>query len=395
MTVHPAPSSAPPSFGWTEEQSAFRDHVAKFARGRLAGDLRARPDPDAFPRELWRACAEFGVHGIPIPEAYGGAGQDAVDAVIAMEALAYECADQGLLFSINAQMWSVEMPILRFGTEDQKRRYLPGLCDGSVIGAHGMSEPDSGSDAFAMRTRAVREGDSYRLNGSKTFVTNAPEADLFLVFATVNPQRGMWGVTAFLIDRDTPGLAVGKRIEKMGLTTSPMAEVVLDDCEVPASSMLGREGQGAAIFNHSMGWERACILSTSVGAMARQFETCLEYVKVRRQFGKPIGDFQLVASKIADMKLRLETSRLLLHKATVSQANDRDGALDGAMAKLYISDAAVQSGLDAIQIHGGYGYTREYDAERELRDAIGGRLYSGTSEIQRLLIARHLGLTPA
>ena len=394
MTSQAPADTAPPSFGWSGEQSAFRDHVAKFARARLSSDARAGLPEEAFSREMWQACAEFGVHGIPIPEMYGGAGQDAMDAVIAMEALGYECADQGLLFSINAQMWSVEMPILRFGTDEQKQRYLPGLCDGSVIGAHGMSEPDSGSDAFAMRTRAVRDGDSYRLTGSKTFVTNAPEADLFLVFATVNPKRGMWGVTAFLIDRGTPGITVGKRIEKMGLTTSPMAEVVLDDCVVPVSSMLGREGQGAAIFNHSMGWERACILGTTVGAMARQFETCLEYAKTRRQFGKAIGDFQLVASKIADMKLRLETSRMLLHKATLSQANDRDGALDGAMAKLYISDAAVQSGLDAIQIHGGYGYTREYAAERELRDAIGGRLYSGTSEIQRLLIARHLGLAP-
>ncbi|MGQ0715417.1 MAG: acyl-CoA dehydrogenase family protein [Gemmatimonadaceae bacterium] len=387
-------AGASPTFGWTEEQSAFRDHVARFARTHLSGDLRVRENPEAFARDLWVACAEFGIHGIPIPEIYGGGGQDAVDAVIAMEALGQECADQGLLFSINAQMWSIEMPILRFGTEEQKRRYLPALCDGSTIGAHGMSEPDSGSDAFAMRTRAIREGDNYRITGSKTFVTNAPEADLFLVFATVNPKRGMWGVTSFLIERGTPGLSVGKRIEKMGLTTSPMAEVVLEDCVVPANGMLGREGQGAAIFNHSMGWERACILGTTVGALARQFETCLEYAKTRTQFGKPIGSFQLVASKIADMKLRLETSRLLLLKATMSQANDRDGALDGAMAKLYISDAAVQSGLDAIQIHGGYGYTREYDAERELRDAIGGRLYSGTSEIQRLLIARHLGLTP-
>jgi hypothetical protein len=209
----------------------------------------------------------------------------------------------------------------------------------------------------------------------------------------VNPQRGMWGVTAFLIEGGTPGLRVGRPIDKMGLTGSPMAEVILEDCEVPAECLLGKEGQGAAIFNHSMGWERACILGTNVGAMARQLDTCLDYVKTRRQFGRPIGDFQLVASKIADMKLRLETSRLLLEKAAESQAAEK-GALDGALAKLYISDAAVQSGLDAIQIHGGYGYTREYEAERELRDAIGSRLYSGTSEIQRLIIARHLGLSP-
>lgn len=373
------------------EAEGFEQHVRSFARSLSRGDACAHSA--GFSREDWRQCAEFGLHGIPIPESYGGIGRSASDAVAAMVALGTEGIDQGLLFSINAQVWSIEMPILRFGTEEQKRQYLPPLCDGSVIGAHGMSEPDSGSDAFAMRTRAVREANGYRLNGSKTFVTNAPVADLFLVFATVNPQRGMWGVTAFLIERGTPGLRVGRPIEKMGLTSSPMAEVILEDCLVPTHGLLGKEGQGAAIFNHSMGWERACILGTNVGAMARQLATCLDYVKTRHQFGKPIGDFQLVASKIADMKLRLETSRLLLQKAAESQALDK-GALDGALAKLYISDAAVQSGLDAIQVHGGYGYTREYEAERELRDAIGARLYSGTSEIQRLIIARQLGLSP-
>ena len=312
--------------------------------------------------------------------------------MLAMEALGYACPDQGLLFSIHAHMWAVQLPILHFGTEEQKRYHLPRLCDGSWIAAHAMSEPESGTDAFGLHSSAERRGDRYILNGSKTFVTNAPEADLFLVFATVNKARGMWGITGFLIERGTKGMSIGSPISKLGLRTSPMAEVFLDDCEVPATARLGKEGQGSAIFNHSMAWERSCILATSVGAMEQQLESCIEYVKVRKQFNRSIGSFQLVASRIADMKIRLETSRLLLYRAAASQVDGGMSALDAAIAKLYISEAAVQSGLDAIQVHGGYGYMTEYQVERGLRDALGGRLYSGTSEIQRLIIARSLGL---
>jgi alkylation response protein AidB-like acyl-CoA dehydrogenase len=343
---------------------------------------------------LWRACADFGIQGLPIPEEYGGSGQDPLTTMLAMEALGRGCPDQGLLFSIHAHMWSIEMPILKFGTPEQRARYLPKLCDGSMIGAHGMTEPDTGSDAFGMRTRAVRQGDHYVLNGSKMFVTNAPEADLLLAFATVAPERGMWGITAFLIERNTPGLSIGNHIDKMGLTTSPMAEVVLEDCEIPAENLLGREGQGSVIFNHSMAWERSCILASTVGALDRQLDECVLYARERHQFGKPIGSFQLVAARIADMKVRLETARLLLYRAAWTHSSGGNNALEGALAKLYISEAAVQSGLDAIQIHGGYGFMKEFGIERDLRDAVGARLYSGTSEIQRLLIARHLGLSP-
>jgi alkylation response protein AidB-like acyl-CoA dehydrogenase len=379
-------------FGWSEDQVRLREGVMHFAREELDRDFLTRARAGTFSRDLWRKCAAFGIQGLPIPEEYGGSNQDAVTTSLAMEALGCGCRDQGLLFSLHAQMWSVEMPILKFGTEDQKRRYLPRLCDGSWIGAHGMSEPDSGSDAFGLHARADRRGSGYVLNGSKTFVTNAPEADLVLAFATVDRTKGMWGVTAFLIDRGTTGLSVGKTIEKMGLTTSPMAELFLDDCAVPAESMLGREGQGAAIFNHSMAWERSCILGSTVGAMERQLDNCVAYVKTRHQFGKPIGSFQLVAGKIAEMKVRLETARLLLYRAAWAHSRGDSNALEGAIAKLYISEASVQSALDAIQLHGGYGYMKEFDSERELRDAIGGRLYSGTPEILKLIIARNLGL---
>ncbi|HEX9729001.1 MAG TPA: acyl-CoA dehydrogenase family protein [Gemmatimonadales bacterium] len=381
-------------FAWSEEQLAFRDSVVEFARRSLVDNVEERDRAGTFSRELWERCAEFGIQGLPFAEEHGGMGQDIVTTMLGMEALGYACRDQGLLFSIHAHMWSVAMPIHTFGTDAQKEAYLPKLLDGRWIGAHGMSEPDSGSDAYSLRARAERRGDRYVLNGTKMFVTNAPVADLFVVFATVDPAKGMFGVTGFVLEKGTKGLTVGNTIHKMGLTTSPMSEVILEDCEVAETCRLGAEGQGTSIFAHSMGWERACILGSTVGGMQHQLETCIKYAKSRKQFGKPIGSFQLVASKIVDLKLRLETSRLLLYRAAVSQAGGTEHAMDAALAKLYISEAAVQSALDAMQIHGGYGYTKEYGVERDLRDALGGKLYSGTSEIQRLIIARYLGLRP-
>ncbi|MEX2375139.1 MAG: acyl-CoA dehydrogenase family protein [Dehalococcoidia bacterium] len=379
---------------WTDEQRALQETVEDFAIGRLNEDLHQRLASGSFPRALWKECADFGILGLPIPERYGGQDRGVIATVLAMEALGKGCRDQGLLFSMHAHMWSVVMPILAFGTEDQRERYVAALCDGRLIGAHGMSEPDSGSDAFSMRTRADRVEGGYRLNGTKTFVTNAPVADMFVVFATVDRSKGMWGVTAFLIDKGTSGLSVSEPFKKMGLRTSPMAEIVLEDCVVRDDAVLGKPGQGAAIFNHSMAWERSCILASQVGAMEHQLDVCLRYAKERKQFGKPIGDFQLVAARIADMKVRLDTSRLLLYRAAWAMAEDDGAEMASAVAKLYISEAALASALDAIRTHGGYGYMEEFEVERDLRDFLGGTMYSGTSDIQRLLVARHLGLRP-
>jgi alkylation response protein AidB-like acyl-CoA dehydrogenase len=334
------------------------------------------------------------VFGMPAPARFGGTEHDVVTAVVAMEALGYGCRDQGLLFSIHAHLWAVLMPVLGFGSEELQQRFVPGLVDGSLIGAHAISEPESGSDTFAMRATATRDGDHYVLNGVKTWATNAPIADVFVVFASTNPRYGMLGVSAFVVERDTPGLKVSKPFKKMGLTTSPMAEVLLEDCRVPVGNRLGREGQGAAVFNHSMGWERACILASQLGGLTYQFERSLAYAKERRQFGRPIGDFQLVATKLVDMQLRLETSRLLLYRTAWKQSRGEDITSDAAMVKLYLGEAAVQSSLDAIQVHGANGYMTEYGFERDLRDAIGGRIYSGSAEIQRLIIARAMGLKP-
>ena len=284
------------------------------------------------------------------------------------------------------------MPILKFGSDDQRQRFLTPLCRGSWIGAHGMSEPDSGSDAFSLRTVAERRANHYVLNGGKTFVSNAPVADVFLVFASIDLSKGALGVTGFLIERTFPGFTVGQPIAKMGLKTSPMAELSFDNCLVPAENRLGREGRGATIFNDSMEWERSCILASTLGTMQRQLEHSVRYAKERRQFGKPIGQFQSVSNRLAEMKVRLETARLLLYRAAWMKQQGCPAGLEAAAAKLYVSEAMVRNGLDAVQIHGGYGYTTEYEFERELRDAVGSTLYSGTSEIQRAIIARHLGL---
>jgi alkylation response protein AidB-like acyl-CoA dehydrogenase len=379
-------------FAWTPDQIALRDAVLEFAHRALEDDVIRRDREGEFSRPLWTRCAEFGIQGLPFPEAYGGRGSDVLTTVLALEALGYGCRDSGLLFGIGAQMWSVQMPILRFGTDDQRRRYLPRLCDGTIIGAHGMTEPDSGSDAFSLRTTAERRGDRYVLNGAKTFVSNAPVADVFLVFASIDRSKGVLGLTSFLVDRETPGFRVSAPIEKMGLTTSPMAELIFEDCEVPAENRLGREGRGAAIFDDSMEWERSCILAPFVGTLQRQLETCVRYAKDRRQFGKRIGDFQAVSGRLVQMKARLETGRLLLYRAAWTKQQGLPAAGEAALAKLYLGEACLQSSLDAVQVHGGYGFTREYELERTVRDSVGGRLYSGTSEMQAAIIARTLGL---
>jgi len=379
-------------FDLSPEQQELKDNAVRFARKELSTDLIERDRAGTFPRDLWRKCADYGVLGFPFPEEYGGANGDILSTMILMEGLGCGCKDSGLLFALNGQMWTVQRPIFRFGSDEQRGRYLPELCRGNLIGAHGMTEPESGSDAFSLRTTAKRRGDFYILNGSKTFSTSAPEADVFIVFATIDKTKGFLGITGFIVERGFPGFHVGRPIEKMGLRTAPMAELVFEDCQVPVANRLGREGNGAAIFNDAASWERTCILASLIGAMERQLATCISYAQQRRQFQKPIGKFQSIANRIADMKVRLETSRLILYRAGWAKQQQGSTAMESAVAKLYLSEAWVKSCLDAVQIHGGYGYTVEYEQERDLRDAVGSTIYSGTSEIQRNIIASNLGL---
>jgi alkylation response protein AidB-like acyl-CoA dehydrogenase len=378
-------------FAWNEEQAAFRKEVLRFAREELKDDVIARDHNEEFSRTLWEKCAKFGIQGLPIPTEYGGGGADILTTVCALEALGYGCHDNGLLFSINAHMWSSEIPIWNFGTEEQKRKYLPGLVSGG-LGLHAMTEPGSGSDAYSLKTRAERKGDHYILNGSKTFSSNAPNADVTIVFANLDPSRGPNGVTAFLVDKGTPGFTVGRKLHKMGLRTSPMAELALQDCEIPVKNLLGKEFGGQAVFTSSMEWERICILASHLGAMQRIMETCVKYAKERKQFGEPIGKFSAIANKIADMDVRLETGRLALYKAAWMKSQGRHPLREASIAKLYVSEACVKSCLEAIQLHGGYGYMTEYELERELRDAVAGTIYSGTSEVHRVIIANMMGL---
>ncbi len=379
-------------FSWSEEQLTFRQAVVDFAKNELNQGLMERDQAGEFSRESWQKLARFGIIGLPFPEQYGGSDADILTTMLAMEALGYGSGDNGVIFGINAQMWSVMMPILKFGSEAVKQKYLPGMCRGELIGAHGMSEPDSGSDAYSMRTRADKVEGGYVLNGAKTFVSNGPVSDLAVVFATVDPKRGMWGVTAFVVETGAPGYTISRTIEKLGLRTSPMGEQIFQDCFIPEENRLGPVGAGANIFKDSMEWERACILGSHVGAMERQLELSIAYAREREQFGQPIGKFQTVANRIVDMKVRLETARLLLYKVAWLKSEGKTAVLEAAIAKLYLAETFVASGLDAIRTFGGWGYTTEFEVERDLRDAIGGMLYSGTSDIQRNIIARMLGL---
>lgn len=376
----------------TEDQRSLKRSVAEFARGVLNDGLDRRDQEAAFPRDAWRRCAELGLQGLPVPPAYGGLGAAATTIAAALQGLGYGCADNGLIFSLNAHMWACEVPLVAFGTEEQKRRYLPRLCDGSLIAAHAMSEPGSGSDAFSLSTTAVQRGESWILNGSKTYATNAPDSDLFIVFATTNRRLGFAGLCAFLVERDVPGLTIGRPFSKMGLRTSHMSELFLTDCEVPAAALLGRQGNGMAIFNHSMRWERSLILAASVGTMERQLQRCIRYAREREQFGQPIGHFQAVAHRIVEMKLRLETAHLMLYRMAALLDDDTATDLDAAMTKLHLSECFVRSSLDAVHVHGGAGYMTEVGLERDVRDAVGSQFYSGTSDMQRNVIARHLGL---
>ena len=376
----------------TEEQRTWQEAAIELAKKELCRDVTARDRDERFDREAWQRCADFGVLGMPVPKEYGGLGLGLVDVIAVMEGLGYGGKDAGLIFSLNAHLWTNTIPILRYGTEEQKKRWLPGLSDGTWIGANGASEPDSGSDVFAMRTRAEKRGDVYVLNGTKMFVTNAPVSDVIVSYATIDPKLGPLGITGFIVERSARGVTITKPIEKMGLRTSPMAEVVFEDVEVPVANRLGREGRGVEVFECSMEWERGCILASCLGVMRRQLERCIEHARSRKQFGKPIGKFQAVAHKIVEMKLRLESCRPLVYRIGALKDAGKDATLQAALAKIAVADAFVKSGLDAVQVFGGYGYMVEYELERELRDAVASTIYSGTSEIQRNIAARCLGL---
>ena len=347
---------------------------------------------DQFDRDKWQQCARFGVLGWFVPKQYGGEGLSVVSTIYALEALGYGCPDNALTLALNGQMWSVQEPILKFGSSEQKNEFLPKLCSGELIATHAMTELESGSDSFNLATTAKPVDGGYILNGRKSYLGLAPVADLALVFANTNPDAGQWGISAFLVDTHSEGVTLSAPIEKMGLKSNPLGEIELADCFVDSSRRLGPEGVGVSLFTQSMDWERGFVFASHVGSMARQLDQCVEYSRNRKQFKQPISKFQAVSHRIAEMKSRLEISRLLVNNVARLKDQGQPAVLEAAMAKLYVSEAFVSNSMDAIRIHGALGYLTDYQVERDLRDATAGVIYSGTSDIQRNIIASQLGL---
>ena len=379
-------------FGWTDEQVRLRRGAVEFASARLADGVRERDRDGTFSRELWNACAEFGLQGLLTADVdvSDGSAEDLLSAVAVLEGIGYGARDNGLVFSVVAHAASCAEPLAIFGSDAQREEWLPRLADGSVIGATGITEPDSGSSALTLATTAVQDGAGWVLNGSKTFVTNAPIADLFVVYARTG--QGFGGISCFVVPRDTPGLSIGPSIEKMGLRTSPMALLHLEACRVPSSSLVGAVGSGAMIFSQTMEVERLLVMAPAIGVMERLLEQCVLHALQRKPGGTAIGKYQAIAHRIADMELQLEAARLLLHRAAWQHGRRGTATRESALAKLAVSEAYVEFCRSAMQIFGGYGYTAEYEIERELRDALAATLYVGTSEIQRNLVAGLRGL---
>lgn len=380
-------------FALTADQLTLRDEIVSFARAELNAGAAERDREQIFSREVWRSCGTLRLQGLLVPEEYGGRGLDPLSATIAIEALGYGCRDGGLAFAICAHLLACVVPIWKHGTEEQKRHYLPGLSDGTLIAANAMSEPESGSDAFALATRAEPDGAGFRLTGHKTFVSNGPVADVVVAYAATDLERGYHGgITAFLIPCETPGVRAEARIEKMALRSCQMGDIIIDDAYVSSDAILGRVGGGSTIFAQSMEWERICLVALHVGTMERLLEDAVTHARTRKAFGQPIGKFQAVSHRIVDMKVRLEAARLLTYRAASRLDHARDIGMDASIAKLFVSESLLATAQDAVRTLGGYGVLTHREAERALRDAVASTLYSGTSDVQRNIIARWLGL---
>ncbi len=345
-----------------------------------------------FPRSQWDVLARAGMFGLPFAEEFGGLDQDLLTTMYVLEGLGESNRDAGLAFSAVTSIASTGIPLGRFGSEKLKVNYLPGICAGSLIGAHAITEAESGSDALQMRTTATRDGDDYVLNGSKTFVTNGPVADVVVVYARTSATAGPLGVTAFLVPAETAGFAAGKPFKKMGLGTSPMGELFLDNCRIPADNVIGRVGGGFLVLDHVM--EREILLSfiVNIGEMRHRLQRTVEYAKSRVQFGQPISSYQAVSHKLVDMLIKLETASKWLYDAALLVMEGKRATTEIAIAKLLTSQYNLESSLSAVQIHGGNGYMSEFGIEQEMRNAVAGSIYSGTNDIQYNRIASMMGL---
>ena len=376
------------NFQLTEEHQQLRDMIRDFAVNEVAPTAAERDEEERFDREIFNKMAELGLTGIPWPEEYGGAGFDYLAYCIAVEELSRVCASTGVTLSAHTSL--AGWPVYKFGNEEQKQKYLRPMAEGKKIGAYGLTEPGSGSDAGGMRTYAVEDGDHYVLNGSKIFITNGGVADIYVVFAVTDQELGAKGTTAFIVEADFPGFSVGKKEQKLGIRSSPTTEIIFDNCRVPKENILGEVGQGFVIAMKTLDGGRNGIAAQAVGIAQGALDAAADYAKERVQFGRPISAQQGVGFKLADMATSVEASRLLTYQAAWLESNDLPYGQASAMAKLLAGDTAMKVTTDAVQVYGGYGYTKDYPVERFMRDAKITQIYEGTQEIQRLVISRNL-----
>jgi len=376
---------------WTKQQIELRDAIRAW-KDALNAPCDHKDDRDIF-LARWEVAKQMGVLSLPVSEEFGGLGQDVLATMYGLEAFGNICEDEGLSFGLSSHIVSTLIPIQRFGNDEQKRRYLPDLTSGNIIGAHAISETESGSDAWSMKTFAEKTATGYVLNGSKTFISNGPVADTFVVYARTHKNNGaLGGFSAFILDKETEGFCIGKAIEKVGLQSSTLCDLYFDNVQLSDSQVLGKAGNGFSIFNYVMNWEILCSFIINVGEMERLLTKCINYSKSRKQYGEPIAKFQAISHKIADMKIRLETSRMMLYKAGYQFNKGRNITVDLSIAKVVTSENFVQCALDAMQIFGGYGFMQESGIDKYLRNSVGSKIYSGSSEVQRNTIASMLGL---
>ncbi|HST21982.1 MAG TPA: acyl-CoA dehydrogenase family protein [Blastocatellia bacterium] len=378
-------------FSIPQEYLDFKEAVYRFSKDRLApraAELDARAE---FSWDNWRDMAGMGLLGLPFPEKYGGSEASPLATCIAMEAMGAAGVDAGTPLAWGAHTILCGVPIWLLGTEQQKEKYLPKLCSGEWIGAFGLTEPGSGSDAAAMKTTAEHRGDRWILNGSKMFITNAPIANVFIIFTSTDKQAGNRGISAFIVERDSPGFTIGKDLVKMGNRTSVTAELSFDNCEVPDENMLGPLDAGfIAVGKETLEWERSCLIAPIIGSMEFMLESCTAYARDRRQFGRPIAEFQAIQRKLVDMKIAIEGARLLIYRVAWMKQHGKSAMMEAAIAKLWATEAAIRVSYDAVQVFGGYGYIHEYPVERFYRDARLGTIGAGTSEVQKMVIANEL-----
>lgn len=374
------------NFKLSEEHEMIRKMVRDFAENEIAPTASIRDEEQRFDRAIFDKMAELGLTGIPWPEQYGGIGSDYLAYCIAVEELSRVDASVGVLLSAHTSLAS--WPIYKFGNEEQKQKYLRPLAQGEKIGAYGLTEPGSGSDAGAMRTTAKLDGDHYVLNGSKIFITNGGVADTYVVFALTDPAQKTRGTTAFIVESDFPGFSIGKKEEKLGIRSSPTTEIIFEDCRVPVENVLGKVGEGFKVAMMTLDGGRNGIAAQAVGIAQGAFEAAVNYAKDRVQFGKPISAQQGVGFKLADMATSIEASRLLTYQAAWLESEGLPYGKESAMSKLMAGDTAMKVTTEAVQVFGGYGYTKDYPVERFMRDAKITQIYEGTQEIQRLVISR-------